>query len=201
MNTFQKAAALLGCRGGKAGTGKSKARSKNQCRLAAQKRWNKKRPVAERFWAKVKIGDADACWEWKASAIKQGYGQFHINGFPRGSHRVAWTLTHGAPEKGQYVLHKCDNKKCCNPAHLYLGTQKDNSKDAWQRNRIPKALGEQNSKAKLTDAQVLEILKATGERGSLIKLARQFQVSVSTLYGIRNQPKRWAHLKQAHGMA
>lgn len=88
-----------------------------------------------RFWSKVE--KTDGCWEWKASLFKTtGYGQFALTSTkPETSHRMAYKLTCGDIQDGLFVLHKCDNRKCCNPAHLFLGTQKNNIDDMCQKGR------------------------------------------------------------------
>ena len=90
--------------------------------------------VPIRFWSKVDVRNLNECWEWKANRVK-GYGQFKYLGDPVSAHRVAWILSHNKeiPE-GKLILHKCDNKSCCNPSHLYCGTQSDNMADREHRN-------------------------------------------------------------------
>lgn len=90
-----------------------------------------------RFWDKVCFGQPDACWEW-AGARKgsQGYGEFGVNRMPATAHRVAWELTHGPIPDGLFVLHRCDNPPCCNPAHLFLGTHQDNMADRDAKGRV-----------------------------------------------------------------
>jgi hypothetical protein len=94
------------------------------------------RTVEQRFWSKVAVGELGACWEWQASRFPQGYGQFKVTAgcSPQRASRVAWTLTHGDP--GMFwVLHRCDNPPCCNPAHLFLGTAADNHADMMAKGR------------------------------------------------------------------
>lgn len=152
--------------------------------------------LAERFWAKVERGGSDECWPWTASFNGHGYGQFAVDRRPRGAHRVAWTLTVSDPGD-LFVLHRCDNRACCNPAHLFLGTQADNVADMWEKNRGPKNTGVRGAahpKAKLTEAQVEEIrtrFKAGGITQA--ELARAFGVR-ATLISQIVRLQIWRHI-------
>lgn len=91
--------------------------------------------IEERFWKKVEIGNEDECWNWVGAIDTPKYGAFKYNGKKVNSHRMAWFLTYGEfPEL--LVLHSCDNRKCCNPKHLFLGTHKDNVQDMISKNRV-----------------------------------------------------------------
>lgn len=89
----------------------------------------------QRYWSKVSIKGEDECWDWLASLSSVGYGAFSIKNIQYSSHRIAWEFTNGKIPEGKLVLHKCDNRKCCNPNHLYIGTHSDNICDAITRNR------------------------------------------------------------------
>lgn len=77
----------------------------------------------------------DDCWNWTASLGTTGYGQFHWNGRPAKSHRVAWELANGPIPDDLCVLHSCDNRRCVNVRHLWLGTKKDNTHDMLSKGR------------------------------------------------------------------
>lgn len=77
----------------------------------------------------------DACWPWTAGKANGGYGAIRYNGSIYRAHRIAWTIANGAIPQGMLVLHKCDNPPCCNPAHLFIGTHKDNSQDMARKGR------------------------------------------------------------------
>ena len=93
----------------------------------------------ERFTSKIE--KTDGCWIWKAgSRGKTGYGAFKINGKVIDSHRVSYALYKGEIPEKMYVCHTCDNRKCVNPEHLFLGTPKDNWQDGFDKGKI-KLLG------------------------------------------------------------
>lgn len=91
-----------------------------------------------RFWSKVAV--SDDCWEWTASRFRGGYGRFTRAGEHVMAHRFSYELRNGYIDPNLMVLHKCDNKGCVNPDHLYQGDAAQNAKDALQRGRIPAAL-------------------------------------------------------------
>lgn len=129
----------------------------------------------KRFWDKVdQSGGADVCWPWLASRMGSGYGQFYL-GRIMGAHRAAYEIAKGPVPAELYVLHSCDNKLCCNPAHLSLGTHQDNMDDMTSRQR--RAVGERHPLAKLTAENVIEIrrLRAAGVRSPTI--SRKFGVT------------------------
>lgn len=104
------------------------------------------------------------------------------------AHRVSYVVNNGKIDDGMFVLHKCDNKKCVNPNHLFLGTQKDNMMDKVAKNRQRK--GELVPQAKLKVEQVLDIRKM---QGTLQEIANKFGVSFQCVSLIKNN-RRWSHV-------
>lgn len=96
-------------------------------------RGKKPAPRTERFWAHV--AQSEGCWEWQASVFRTGYGQFRDGGRSMRAHRVAWELVNGPIPEGLHVCHRCDNRKCVRPDHLFLGTRSDNMQDMSAKGR------------------------------------------------------------------
>lgn len=152
--------------------------------------------IEERLFAKREIDPEAGCWNWTGDdRLPKGYGRIHFEGKKRLVHRVAAHLWLGLPLDGPrdvQVLHHCDNKRCFNPKDLYIGTHDDNFRDAVERDRIN--FGERQWKAKLTEAQVKEIVtfaqshsgKETAERFGLSKQ------HVSRLVNKKNWRRLWA---------
>jgi hypothetical protein len=117
------------------------------------------------FWNYVSKGKASVCWLWKGPIHYSGYGTFNCNKHPYQAHRVAYFLNFGGIELNAsrdksdrtFVLHSCDTRACCNPAHLFLGSIADNTRDMVGKKRHRTPLGELHGKAKLTNAQVKAI--------------------------------------------
>jgi hypothetical protein len=151
--------------------------------------------VERRFWQKVdKSGGPDACWPWQAKIDNWGYGVFSTTPFTSiHASRYAYILTNSDPGK-LLVLHKCDNPSCCNPSHLFLGTNLDNSRDKFSKGRQRFLFGNQHPQAKLTEEQVIEILSAY-ENGGITQreLAEKYGVEQTVISGIV-LGKTWSHI-------
>ena len=143
---------------------------------------------AERFWARVE--QTDGCWLWRGNKVRAGYGVVS-RGRRKGAkqiwkyaHRLSYELHHGAIPCGMDVCHTCDTPSCVNPAHLFLGTRRDNVHDMVAKNR---------QRSTLRPRDVIEIRAAlqAGARG--IDLAAQYGVTPATICSIR-KGRHWRHL-------
>lgn len=140
----------------------------------------------ERFWSKVDkeksaiFYNGTRCWEWTASCDTSGYGGIRVGKMQR-TNRVSYELSFGKIQNGLFVLHHCDNRKCCNPAHLFLGTNQDNVDDMIRKGRHADFRGEKNPSCKLSDAKVSEVRQRYQSlgffRGVVTQLSREFDLS------------------------
>lgn len=158
---------------------------------------HKRSPAKYRFLAGVnKNGpihpSCDRCWQWTASVLQDGYGQFGVNGSTTRAHRYSWELYNGKIPDGLSVLHHCDNQLCVNPKHLFLGTHRQNMLDMTNKKR--QAKGEQQHLAKLTTKDVLELrrLHKTG-KFSRLQIAAMFGISVQNV-GCIIKRYTWKHV-------
>ena len=119
----------------------------------------KRKIVEGNFLSKLSIDGDEECWPYMGARTSDGYGSFHVDLKIINAHRFAYILFVGPIPKDLFVLHKCDNPPCCNPKHLFLGTNKDNILDAAKKGRLiyPSLKGEFHPGAKLTDGIVIEI--------------------------------------------
>lgn len=147
-----------------------------------------------RFWAKIDKRGPDECWEWVGAVNKNcGYGVFQLQTKTTVyAHRVAAFL-YGlvtnikAPvnkKAAAFVLHTCDNRKCCNPRHLYIGTLQQNTRDMRKRRRAYVPRGEEHPNAKLTNTQVVVIRQRYAKGVLQTALAKEYNVSFATISDI-----------------
>jgi hypothetical protein len=149
-----------------------------------------------------KINIITGCWEWQSafkgkSKLKR-YGHLTVGSRTNGTrrtmsaHRYSWEAFIGKIPKGMWVLHRCDNPSCVNPDHLFLGLRQDNVNDREQkqRNKMPKLVGEQHPRAKLTWMQV-EVMRRLLKDGAPRKLvAKWYKISERTISDIATY-KTW----------
>ncbi|MEC5149183.1 hypothetical protein RCH22_000984 [Cryobacterium psychrotolerans] len=135
----------------------------------------------ERFDSKYTVGSQSECWEWKAGVTEDGYGRFNTSGGRRViASRYALERAKGAAQQPEFrACHTCDNPPCVNPAHLYWGTEKQNSQDAVVRNR--KSHGNSHPTSRLTAANVRSIRTRYAAGDFSTVLAREFGVSPASI--------------------
>ena len=152
-----------------------------------------------RFWRHVQKGAPEQCWPWLGEKTWHGYGRFTL--FPTAkykgtkvAHRLAWEYTRGPIPKNLECCHRCDNKPCCNPAHLFIGTHKENMEDMAKKGRGNAVRGTMQGSSKLTDKQVIQIrlMYAPGVI-SMLFIAKLFCVSERTIYVIVHR-LGWKHI-------
>lgn len=142
-----------------------------------------KRNSADAFWRRV--DRSGECWIWTGRTTATGYGHFDIDGRVLRAHRFSFALSTGSPiPVGMSVCHRCDNRRCVRPGHLFLGSHVDNMRDMAAKGRAPARLGVKNCAAKLTADDVARIRSrlAMGDRQT--DLARAFGVTQANVSSI-----------------
>lgn len=158
-------------------------------------------PFSERLFSKISRSTSDQCWPWNGCRNKKGYGMIALPGKGNGvllTHRAAWMVTNGDIPKGILVCHHCDNPPCCNPSHLFLGTNSQNQQDSIRKGRRPIQYygpkGEKHFASKLTD-QIVRDARRRNECGeSGMKLANEYGVCFQTIYYAISR-KTWRHVE------
>lgn len=156
-------------------------------------------PQVEAFWSKVEITKSSVdCWNWRGAKKQSGYGNCTINSKSLAAHRIAFWLANGDfPAKFQ-VCHVCDNRSCCNPCHLMLGTVASNYIDMLIKNRTGfhknRAFGVRNCNSKLNDQAVSEIRRAYAAcEANQYQLAERYGVSQAAIGSVVKN-KTWRHV-------
>ena len=144
-------------------------------------------PSWRRFLAKIQFCDGDGCWEWIGSRSSTGYGNIRCptasRVMVRNAHRLSYEFFVGPIPPGLFVCHKCDNRGCVNPDHLFVGTCADNSADMVAKGRS--VHGERNRKARLTAKQIAEIRRLYAAGGiTQEQIGEMYGVSGSHICGI-----------------
>ena len=143
----------------------------------------------ERFWSKVdRSGGTDACWPWLGFRNVPGYGRFCVAGRRRGAHHYALHFTRGPVPEGLDVLHRCDNPGCCNPAHLYAGTDRENvaEREVKGRNGASKRCGDNNGsrthpERRPRGERLSALIKPRAPRGEQNRAAKLTEANVRTI--------------------
>jgi hypothetical protein len=145
----------------------------------------------DRFWANIKKGAPDECWPYTGFINAGGYGRFYVGKVGILSHRAVWAIFAGEFPSA-HVCHKCDNRRCCNPGHLFIGTQADNMRDMKEKGRSQK--GEAKPQAKLTEQAVRAIRQQAQLQFIQQKiLAERYGVGATTIHSIVHR-RKWKHV-------
>lgn len=165
--------------------------------------------ILDRFWANVNkdgpvvMAELGPCWQWIGRVGQSGYGLFQIGRHTRlTAHRFAWELANGPVPAGLLACHKCDNRRCINQNHIFIGTHKDNSQDmsrkgrTWRHTHPESHEGESGGNNKLTAAQVTTIRRRLAAGESHISISRDYPVGYTQIGNIA-RGEAWASLLRA----
>ena len=157
-----------------------------------------KEEVLQRIASKYLIDEVTGCWNWNAAFRKTGYGCLRYERKLVDSHRISYALYNGDIPSDICVCHKCDNRKCINPEHLFLGTKADNSKDMADKGRAAKgdrhgtylhpesiAKGEKHGQSKLSEKDIIQILNGYYFENEKVKdMVKKYPVGRRYIYRI-----------------
>ena len=182
----------------------------------AQTALSRKTNTPEHFWSRVTIGAPNDCWPFTGYLHAQGYGVVTRNKVATRAHRLAYELHHGVTLPRQspprscrsLVLHSCDNRACCNPAHLRLGTHRDNRDDCvargrnntpvgdannWRRHPETRPRGSRHPRTKLAEADVLDIRRRSAAGESNLAIGRMYAITGELVWKIKTR-RTWRHI-------
>lgn len=157
-------------------------------------------PIMDRIMSKTIINQKTGCWEWTGNK-RLGYGRISTGSRIDGTrkkvtvHRLSYMLSVGEIPEGMEVCHKCDNRSCINPEHLFVGTRQDNINDRERKGRNITKIGESNPAAKLTQKIVKECRELVYRNSaSVVELAKKHSVCRKTMHNAVNG-KTWKCVK------
>ena len=153
---------------------------------------HKPRTIAERFENLYAACPMSGCWLWLGCTDGKGYPAFTIMGKIVPAHRFSWEMHNKASAKGGHVLHKCDVPVCVNPAHLFIGTQADNSLDMKQKGRS--CYGERNPHSKLTIEAVRDIRRRALMGEASRAIAQSYGIAPAHVRNVVTR-KTWKHVQ------
>lgn len=160
-------------------------------------------PLNQRFWRYVQPS-GEGCWHWQGAVNDRGYGVIGRAGRGTGlvkAHRLAYEIATGLPlRRDQLVCHHCDNPRCVNPDHLFVGTHRDNTQDCWRKGRAsppPRLLGSKNPRAKLRESVIPEVFRLRALGLTTYQIADVFGISRTAISAILKR-KTWRHVHVAH---
>lgn len=149
--------------------------------------------ILKSFWNKIEnlsFHSDEDCWNWTASVNEGGYGQLGFLGRPYISHRLSYVLYKGRIPKDLFVLHKCDNRRCVNPSHLFIGTAGDNNRDciAKGRNYVRNNIGKPGAR-KFNESNIKEIFELFKGGKTHQEIADKFRIGRSSITKILNKQR------------
>jgi hypothetical protein len=144
---------------GYCGTHHQRLRRWGTVEVLPHKNYEKYPSIRECLESGFKRGKLSDCWVWKKSIDSGGYGLLWWKGKHYKAHRVSYEVYKGSIPSGSLACHWCDNRKCVNPNHLFLGSQKDNVQDCISKDRFHRGIGERNNNAKITKTVAQKIKK------------------------------------------
>ena len=146
-----------------------------------------------RFLRHINKNTTNGCWEWTSAKTKSGYGLFSIRGSQKYAHRIAYKEYVEDFDNTLFVCHKCDNPSCVNPAHLFVGTAKENSRDMVMKQRnifVYHPKGKELPFCKLDESQVKDVKSLRAKGISLKQIANMFNISESMVSKIARGHRR-----------
>ncbi len=143
------------------------------------------------FWKKVNILSSTECWNFNGRHYPNGYGNVNIDGKNFTSHRFTWMISRGAIESGKEVCHRCDNRSCCNPDHLFIGTHKENMRDMIGKGRGRQGFNQREKRLKRSEVIQIRIMASSGH--SLAEIAKHFKITISNASYIVTR-KTWQNI-------
>jgi hypothetical protein len=151
----------------------------------------------ERFKRGIRVNTDTGCHEWIRGRDKDGYGLLKVNKGDRRitvrAHKVIYEHCVSQVPEGGCVLHKCDVRFCVNPAHLYIGSQRQNVSDMYERGRQNTVKGAKHPRARLNEAQVREIKQQLAAGAGTAQLGRLYGVCSQAIYAIA-KGNSWKHI-------
>jgi hypothetical protein len=159
----------------------------------SDKRAYRNKPIEQRFLSKAVFCPPSDCLLWLGGYDHEGYGMFcDETGATRKAHKTAYRLFVSDIPKGLHILHRCDNRACVNPTHLYAGTHQQNMEDKRTRGRSARHIGSKHPRAKLTEQRVAEIRSKVSQGFLHREIASEYGISRPTVSDIISH-KSWRH--------
>lgn len=140
---------------------------------------------ASTFYARTVTDPETGCMEWQGASSPTGYGKVRYEGKAQDTHRVSWMITNGDIPAGMMICHKCDNRICVNPNHLFVGTRSDNMRDAWNKGRLDMSKALENHPTSIPDASIIRAHELLEQGVPAIRIAAMCGISRQTVGHIK----------------